>query len=54
MKELNDILEEILTDNDKRDAKLIVLAAWIQEKQKCKERIRQADKVINNILSEIS
>lgn len=53
-KELNDILKEILTDDDKRDAKLIVLAAWIQEKQRSKNRIKQADKAINKILSEIS
>ena len=53
-KELNDILEEILTDDDKRDVKLTVLGAWIQERQRCKNRIRQADEVINKILSEIS
>lgn len=53
-KELNDILKVMLTDDDKRDVKLTVLAAWIQERQRCKRRIEQADKVINGILSEIS
>lgn len=43
-----------LTKAEIKEANLIALAAWVREKQRCKDRIRQADKEINRLLSEIS
>lgn len=49
-----DIFKAILTDAEIRETNLITLAAWVQEKQRCKDRIKLADKEINRLLSEIS
>ena len=49
-----DIFKEKLTKSEIRETNLICLAAWVEEKQWCKDRIRQADREINRLLSEIS